>query len=389
MIDLLFGKKESILTSEILAREEVTLDKMEYLINSGIIHENNGYVSLDERLSTFFLDFLEIGEISIGFIDDNVQALNENLNYYRQEQNPKYVKKIKNTLQKIISITHREIIKLQKAIDDTYRNEANYSIKMQRLESFKIKRDTIIDLIEETEKIYQESKGLLVSIVDAELSSLLHSLRFSLKSDKDYLIEIQNKILEYINRVREQQVLFQKCQYLKELKNRGELHHQTNFKAVLERENLLLFEKRQVLKPRISLEYLRTDEGSKVLAKVAERLKLQQAKPIQDSLHKTIDLEEAAPEKALKININSLVKKFAESNSNLFEFLVRFPYPEALGTITLEDKLRLFIEIVMDYDDALVINHDFDHYEFINVNGQKQKIGFALVYAKQDVYEPA
>ncbi|MEI6949702.1 hypothetical protein V9K67_21120 [Paraflavisolibacter sp. H34] len=388
LIDLLFGRKESVLRSEILAGGEVAPERMETLVEAGIVRENAGFLSLDERILTFFQDFLEIGELSVGFIDDNVQALNENLDYYRQEPHPRYVRKIKATLQRIISVTHREIIKLHKAIDDTYRNEPNYKIKMQRLENFKNKRNDILGLIGETEKIYNDSKGLLVSIVDGELTGIIHQLRLSLKSNKDYLIEIQDQIIEYINKVREQQEVYRKCQYLRELKSRGELHHQTSFRSVVEAQRPVLFEKKAAPRTRVPLHFLRTDEGSRLLARVAARLRLEkslQAQPRQ----RPIDESATEPERVLRINMDSLVAKFRDSGTDLFDFLVHFPYPEALGAVQLEDKLRLYIEIVMDYDHLLQFSDDFRHHHFINEKGQQQKIGFAVVHAKKAIHETA
>ncbi|GIV27529.1 MAG: hypothetical protein KatS3mg027_1343 [Bacteroidia bacterium] len=55
---------------------------------------------------------------------------------------------IKKYLRRLDKAITREIIKLQKSIDDdTYKNESNYRIKLRRLEEYREKRDTLINNI--------------------------------------------------------------------------------------------------------------------------------------------------------------------------------------------------------------------------------------------------
>src|SRR6185312_12193494 len=83
VIELLFGSKDSVNKSEILARNDMTDEKLTKLVTYEIIHENNNVIGLDDRITTFIEEFLEIGEVTTSFINDNIQSLNENLKYYR------------------------------------------------------------------------------------------------------------------------------------------------------------------------------------------------------------------------------------------------------------------------------------------------------------------
>ncbi len=53
VVEMLFGHKDSINKSEILAREDMTDDKLEKLVLYELIHENNNIISLDDRIVTF------------------------------------------------------------------------------------------------------------------------------------------------------------------------------------------------------------------------------------------------------------------------------------------------------------------------------------------------
>ena len=182
---MLFGNKDSINKSEILAREDMTDDKLEKLVMYEIIHENNNIIGLDDRITTFIEEFLEIGEVTTSFIIDNIQTLNESLRYYRIDNNPKFLRNIKRSLKKINSTTSREVMKLHKNIDDTYKNQDNYVIKLQELDKYKRKRDDIINLIKESEQIISEAQGFFNTIIDAELSSIVLDLRYTLFRNLD------------------------------------------------------------------------------------------------------------------------------------------------------------------------------------------------------------
>src|SRR5688572_26849471 len=138
---MLFGNKDSVNKSEILAREDMTDEKLEKLVMYEIIHENNNIIGLDDRVITFIEEFLEIGEVTTSFITDNIRSLSENLKYYHIDTNPRFLRNIKRSLKKINSTTSREVMKLHKNIDDTYKNQDNYIIKLQELDKYKRKRD--------------------------------------------------------------------------------------------------------------------------------------------------------------------------------------------------------------------------------------------------------
>src|SRR5690606_10238921 len=138
----------------------------------------------------------------------------------------------------------REVIKLHKNIDDTYKNQGNYFIKLLALEKYKSKRDDINNLIKQTENIVAIAHPVINAIVDPELNSLILELRYNLVKQRDYLIEIQLQIIDYINKIQYQNEIFKKIQRLKELKDYEELKYKTNYVQVVSGINSLLFSKR-------------------------------------------------------------------------------------------------------------------------------------------------
>ncbi|MBN8651971.1 MAG: hypothetical protein J0L67_11120 [Cytophagales bacterium] len=379
VIELLFGSKDSVNKAEILARDDMSDEKLEKLVSYEIIHENNQTIGLDDRIVTFIEEFLEIGEVTTSFINDNIQSLNENLKYYRIDSNTRFLRNIKRSLKKISSTTSREVMKLHKNIDDTYKNQDNYLIKLQELDKYKAKRDDIINLIKESEQIISEAQGFFNTVIDAELNSIVSDLRYVLVRNRDYLSEIQSQIIDYINRIQYQAAIYKKIQRLKELKDYEELKYKTNFIDVVTGTRALMFQRRNPLKARVSLDLLYSDRGYTITRKLAGKLNLlrnHQQKPagrMEDGFDANM-LEEST-----SLNIDSLVEKFMDSRSDLFQFVINYKFPDKVGTLSLEKRISLYVGITIDYDHKLSISGKLGKMDYVNEKKQKLKLGYAII----------
>jgi hypothetical protein len=379
VIELLFGSKDSVNKAEILARDDMSDEKLEKLVSYEIIHENNQTIGLDDRIVTFIEEFLEIGEVTTSFINDNIQSLNENLKYYRIDSNTRFLRNIKRSLKKISSTTSREVMKLHKNIDDTYKNQDNYLIKLQELDKYKAKRDDIINLIKESEQIISEAQGFFNTVIDAELNSIVSDLRYVLVRNRDYLSEIQSQIIDYINRIQYQAAIYKKIQRLKELKDYEELKYKTNFIDVVTGTRALMFQRRNPLKARVSLDLLYSDRGYTITRKLAGKLNLlrnHQQKPagrMEDGFDANV-LEEST-----SLNIDSLVEKFMDSRSDLFQFVINYQFPDKVGTLSLEKRISLYVGITIDYDHKLSISGKLGKMDYVNEKKQKLKLGYAII----------
>ena len=379
---MLFGNKDSINKAEIHARPDMSEEKLEKLVAYEILHENNNIISLDERIVTFIEEFLEIGEVTTSFINDNIESLVENLKYYRIDNNQKFLRNIKRSLKKINSTTSREVIKLHKNIDDTYKNQSNYVIKLQELEKYKTKRDDIIGLIKETEQHVSENQGFFNTVVDAELSSIVLDLRYTLVGNRDYLNEIQAQIIEYINKIQYQAEIYRKIQRLKELKDYEELKYKTNFIEVVQNTDALMFVKKSPLKTRLSLDFLHTDHGYTLTQKVAKKLHILRNSDRKPAGRLADDFYQSVKEDSSSINIQGLVEKFLQSDTDLFKFLMEYKFPDKIGDLSFEKRISLYVGISIDYDAQLKISDQFKFMEFLNDREKKLKVGYALIKPK-------
>lgn len=379
IVEMLFGNKDSVNKSELLAREDMTEERLERLVQYEIIHENNNVIGLDDRIITFIEEFLEIGEVTTSFINDNIQTLNENLKYYRIDNNQKFLRNIKRALKRINSTTSREVMKLHKNIDDTYKNQDNYLIKLQELDKYKAKRDDIINLIKESEQIISDAQGFFNSIIDAELNSIVLELRYILVRNRDYLNEIQSQIIDYINRIQYQSAIYKKVQRLKELKDYEELKYKTNFVDVVMGTRALMFQRRSVLKSRLSLDMLYGDRGYAIARKVATKLDLLRGTERKPAGKMADGFDLSALEESTSLNIAGLVEKFLTSDTDLFQFILNYSFPEKVGSLSLEKRISLYVGITIDYDNKLLISGKLGKMNYTNEKNQKLKLGYAII----------
>ena len=188
--------------SDALALLKDDENRLKLLIEKEVIRQNGNFVELDARFLDFFELLLEANEeINTAIIDENIAFLHELMYYYEKEQiasrKESYVRNIKITFQKIARTTIRNIMNLQSSIDNAFKHEPTYQIKIAKLENLDKKRIHIQQLIDTTENL----------ILHEELNRILLELRSELQLSAHSLIRAQQDIINYLNQIKSQVIL--------------------------------------------------------------------------------------------------------------------------------------------------------------------------------------
>ena len=144
--------------SDALALLKEDENRLKILIEKEIIHQNGNFVELDARFLDFFELLLEANEeINTATVEENIEYLHELMDYYLKEKiqsrKESYVRNIKITFQKLARVTIRNIINLQHNIDNAFKHEPTYQIKIAKLQNLDKKRINIQRLIDSTEHL--------------------------------------------------------------------------------------------------------------------------------------------------------------------------------------------------------------------------------------------
>ncbi len=377
-VEYLFGNRDSVTVNELMAQGEISDEQYKKLLQQEILYEYHTIVGLNDSVIAMFEDFMEIGEVTPGVIRDYISELRRYISYYKEAREMRFLRSIKKYLKRINIAITREIIKLQKNVDDTYKNESNYRIKIQKLEDYREKRDTIIDFINKSEEIIQEAKNIFSISADTELLGITNELKAGLIENLDYLIEIQTDITDYINKIQFQLDVYKKAQAIKEIKDRGELNYRTNFKQVVEAIDPIGFNAIRSPRTKISIEFLHTDEGHVICQRVAEKYKISRlmARRMADKLPG--DFKHQRTEAFIKMDTATLVEKFLHQKKNLFEFLQEYKFPKALGELSFEERITLFVEVAMEYERVLDFRFTLNYHDY-EIKGVKKRLGYTLI----------
>lgn len=372
----MFEKRKSFMYRYDDAAELLTEDKIEVLISKHILRRNGPYVEIDDQFQNFFEQVLEINEeINTSYIHENIQQVKQHINYYLQENNEHrrygYLKQIKAALRKIGRVTLRNVIDLNRNIENAFKTEPNYTIKIARLEAFDDKRRIIYSLIEQADHLVSDEEiTFFTTALDEELKQVVTVLRGQLTESRHNLIETQKQIIEYLNQVKHQSRVQEKIKQVKYLKDQFELKAKTNIAALLLERNDVLFESRPAYPLKLSLDFLHTDEGNLHVKNVAAKQK-QTKKPAMQ-VAESIASKDLLPqtEEEIFIDLEEIKRGFMASGHHLHNYVMQYNYPRE---VSYEEKITIFCQMVSMYENELNIKEVFQKDERVEYAMVKNK----------------
>lgn len=348
--------------------------KLQELLDYSVLIETENGIEIESVYLNFFEDVLNVNEeISVLSVKEYIGDLSKNIDYFSQEtdltRKVSYQKKVRDLLRKIGDKTWKNVLDLQRNIDNTYKQEPNYTIKKMKLESLDEKRDSISTMIKECEKLIDKKRDFFKGN-DPHMAMTCSNVEGKLRDVAHALIAIETQVIQYLNRIELQNKLYEKVRKLKYLQDQLLIKTDTNLVKVLEERNPLWMESRQYNRILLSLETLRGNEDIlNRLRRIAERNRIQQrvrmeAKPLSDEDLKehTLQLEE--------VDSAEVWKAFLASDYNLFEFILEYDYKVKR---TIEEHTTLFCQLVVLYPDECRITDQYAVY---------QDVEYPIVYAK-------
>jgi len=377
LISELFEKRKSLAYKYDYALEilDDNNDIIQLLINKNVIQQNGNYLEIEDQFLQFFEHILEANEeINTSYINENIEQVKQYILYYLQEDASRrytYLKSVKFTLRKIGRITIQNIVNLNRNIEDTFKTEPNYKIKIAKLENYNRKLSDIKTLIEQTEKLITEDEETFFKTAsDDELRLISTHLRLQLSQSRHNTIEAKKQIIDYLNQIKFQSGFIQKLRQIKYLKDQFELRAKTNIENVLTRNHDLVFEKRPIYSLKLSLDYLQQDEAYSSIQKVNQRLKSNSkqnpptAEPISD------EYLQAQTENETFINLDEIKNNFVASGNHLFDFILNYKF---LQDVLFEERVTIYCQMLSLFEDNFEISESFKQFN---------EVEYALVYTK-------
>ena len=368
LLQLLFEKRKSLPFRYEYALDIIDEHKLNILIEREVIRRNGPYIELDEHYLSFIELLLEANEeISTAVIDENIQLVCQLIDYYQKEDAPArkvvYLRSVKAHLRKMGKILVRNVVSLQRVIDNTFKNEPSYKVKIAKLENLDAKRIEINRLIHEVERLLEQLReGFFAVVPDEELRAVVRDLRGELLSAGHSLIHSQQDIIDYLNQIRAQVSFTRKLRRVKYLREQFELLEQTNVCEVVEADQSVVLEGVQPTLFKVSIPYLQTDEALEVILKVADGLRPERVVRRQELGALSAEQMESESVGETAIDTRKLMDQFAQSDTDLFSFLMRYGFSRPLD---FEARVTLFCRLLSLYEQELLITSQFGHTDHV------------------------
>lgn len=376
LLSEMFEKRKSFVYKYDHALEMMEEERLETLKSRGVLRQNGPYLEMDDQFLHFFEQILEVNEeINTSFINENIQQVKQQINYYLQENNENrryaYLKAVKSLLRKTGRITLRNIIDLNRNIENVFKTEPNYKIKISRLENFDQKQKDVQLLIDQTDKLVtQDEQIFFKTALDEELKQIVTQLRLQLNEGRHNLIETQKQIIEYLNQVKYQSRIIEHIRQVKYLKDQFELRAKTNVLQVIAANNAVIFEQKTNYPLKLSLEELQTDAAQESIKKIVLKLKPGNKPKLPVAEGISTDYLQTEEEREIFINLEELRNGFQASGNHLYQFIMQYRFPKELS---FEEKVTVFCQMVSLYEMEFTIMEDYS---------KDNEVEYAMVYPK-------
>jgi hypothetical protein len=326
---------------------------LQFLIRHGVIIQNAESLELDDAYQKFFENVLDINEdINVASVEQYVKTLKLNIELWLATDSDKrkaqFMREIRHTFRNIDLVTRKNVIDLKRNIDTTYKQQPDFKVKKLRLKDFDEKRQHIVSLIRETDKIIEQQTIFFKTAMDVDLMMTVNEVRMGLRETTHGLIAIGAQIIDYLNRIDYQSRIVRKIRQLKYMRDQQMLADSTDIVGVLENVNDVWMEPQNRYRTFVSLDFLRNEDAAiDILQHVRRRLSKKTI--IRSRLAGKIDdsyLQTATDPRHI-FNHQELINSFLAQSVDLFTFIWNYPFQTET---TEEERLVLFLQLASQYD---------------------------------------
>lgn len=349
--------------------------RLRKLIEFGVLIENGNSLEIESDYLNFFEEVLNVNEeISVLSVQECINTLKENIGYFLQESNVNrkgyYQDIVRQLLKKTGFRTLKNVVDLKRNMDNTYKQEPNYLIKIKKLDVLDQKSKSIRSMIKECEHLMDNEKAFFIMADDPHMARTCNDVRHDFTEAYYALMEIERQKIVYINQIELQNKLCQKIRKLKYLQDQYIIKEETNLKSVLESINPLWMEPRTYSKIKLSIEDLQqNDQLTALLRKIAERNGIKKTARVEAEPLSSEDLEEHVHEIS-GIDPDEVWSGFLASGYNLFDYILRYDYKMERS---IEDHASLFCQLVILHPDQCRMTGKYATY---------QDLEYPIIYAK-------
>jgi len=370
IIDFLFSKRKiSIKYDNLLEFVNYEEEKLVSLIDKNVLIQIGSTIDLNQDILEFLEKFTDsIEEINYEYTSGLVRILKENIQNWEIEKRPvkqnEYLLKIKRNIGSVGKDILRNVTTLRSSVEDVFATEKVFSIKKTKLKDYDNKRENLDELLKQIDAFFRESTWVyfIKMVQDDELNQILLKLDRDIIVARQNLIDITQKILDFINRIRQDSKVFKHIQKVKLLKDQLLLTEKSNFIDLISKDNSFQFQNEIRFSTPLSLDFIQSEEAYEILLRISYKLK-KSINIVEKSSGIIRDEFLDGKEKThYVIDTKKLKESYLSRGGDLFEFINSNSFDKELS---FEQKVTLFCKLASQFRDDFSITEKYLQFENI------------------------
>lgn len=360
LIEGLFEKRErSVPVREAKGNEGIEV--LYQLADDGIIEISDDNVALDDYLLTYLEHYFGAGDaIELLDYDNLLNDMDHRIDQAINSTNPNVALKSESAIRKILrklpANLLRNIAVIHRHIELTYKVAVDPEEKLTELEHYREKLNLLLKAETKiTTKLRSHSKGFFTEYAGLDLRLQYYRLQSALHDLRNTMMELNNEVIDYINKLNRNSHFLKHILKLKDLKNRHEIKERTNLLLLLatEEDDLVLTPQKYDV-TLLDEDFAQTIDFIDIVEQIAVPKDLplpakKRAGPIPREL-----LDEEQTESTIDYEL--LYELFRGSGADLLSYVTQYPYESNIDD---EGRLLIYLQIATTYAEKL----DFDETE--------------------------
>ena len=354
LIEGLFEKRERVVPIR-EAKGDEPLEVLQQLFDDGIIEIADENIALDDNLLTYFEYYFGAGDtIELLDYDNLLNDMDRHISTVVNSTNPNVTIKSKGSIRKILrklpTNLLRNIAVIHRHIELAYKVAVDPEEKLAELEHYREKLKLL--LVAEakiTTKLRSHRKGFFSEYAGLDLRLQYYRLHSALHDLRNTMMDLNNEVIEYINKLNQNSQFLKHILKLKDLKNRHEIKERTNLMALLstEEDDLVLTTQKY------DVTLLSRDFAESVdFIEIVEQLSVSKELPLPPKQRAGAIPKEMLDEEQVETTLDyeALYELFEKSGEDLLTYVTQYPYESEIDD---EGRLLVFLQLATTYAEKL------------------------------------
>lgn len=384
LIEELFEKRDRDVYLNDIASDINFSEKIEYFVNVGILESEEEPFVLNDVLISFLENMLETNRrVEIQVVNEDLEYLKNKISDYKNRdllhKQKEYLREIKRTLLRINKTIMMGFKVISERVTLEYTTQTNYIEKIIELNRYRKKIEELISAEKEVDYIIIRELEFFKKSHNKEILQVFYQLSNTLRELRISLVELQQIVIEYINKSQEKKAFFEKVLKLREMIKNQEIKQKTDIEELIQQDRYrqLFIVKEKSFKTQLSLDAVDyyEDEFEERVKRVISDIEISQ-KTVQKAPKITEELLSSSVEYSDEVDKYALQRVFRGTSLDLFTFLDNKQYQKEMS---LEDKLLIYSQMITlfeqeyDYTDNYKL---YDNYKILDIYNKIEQRGY-------------